>query len=97
MNADESLPGAVLFWRLPNRILVSMHQGVACCITRPASHLTGLCLCPKVDWDLFLLRRDRNTHWKQTVFYLDDVLTVCDGEEIRGKLKNLNSPLRFIV
>lgn len=26
------------------------------------------------------------THWKQTVFYLADVLTVEEGETIRGKL-----------
>jgi len=26
------------------------------------------------------------THWKQTVFYLQDPLTVCAGEEIRGKI-----------
>ena len=28
------------------------------------------------------------THWKQTVFYLQDVLTVEEGEEIRGRLTN---------
>eukprot|EP01147_Barroeca_monosierra_P011110 gene11110-7822_t len=27
------------------------------------------------------------THWKQTVFYLDQVLAVKDGEEIHGRLK----------
>eukprot|EP01128_Nolandella_sp_AFSM9_P002546 TRINITY_DN12912_c0_g1_i1.p1 TRINITY_DN12912_c0_g1~~TRINITY_DN12912_c0_g1_i1.p1 ORF type:complete len:369 (+),score=108.86 TRINITY_DN12912_c0_g1_i1:51-1109(+) len=27
------------------------------------------------------------THWKQTVFYLEDVLTVNEGEEITGKIK----------
>jgi len=26
------------------------------------------------------------THWKQTVFYLDDPLTVCKGEVISGKI-----------
>eukprot|EP00238_Polyblepharides_amylifera_P003725 CAMPEP_0196584850 /NCGR_PEP_ID=MMETSP1081-20130531/48704_1 /TAXON_ID=36882 /ORGANISM="Pyramimonas amylifera, Strain CCMP720" /LENGTH=375 /DNA_ID=CAMNT_0041906207 /DNA_START=245 /DNA_END=1372 /DNA_ORIENTATION=+ len=26
----------------------------------------------------------RPTHWKQTVFYLEDELTVCEGEVIRG-------------
>lgn len=26
----------------------------------------------------------RVTHWKQTVFYLEDTLTVCEGEEITG-------------
>jgi hypothetical protein len=24
------------------------------------------------------------THWKQTVFYLEDTLTVCEGEELSG-------------
>ena len=28
------------------------------------------------------------THWKQTVFYLQDVLTVEEGEEIVGELEN---------
>ncbi|KAF6255866.1 protein arginine N-methyltransferase [Scenedesmus sp. NREL 46B-D3] len=28
----------------------------------------------------------RTTHWKQTVFYLEDTLTVCEGETIRGVL-----------
>jgi protein arginine N-methyltransferase 1 len=27
------------------------------------------------------------THWKQTVFYLQDVLTVEEGEEIKGELE----------
>lgn len=29
------------------------------------------------------------THWKQTVFYLRDVLTVDAGEKIRGVLENM--------
>ena len=35
------------------------------------------------------------THWKQTVFYITDPLTVCVGEEIHGKIKcnpNINNP-----
>lgn len=28
----------------------------------------------------------RATHWKQTVFYLEDTLTVCEGEELSGTL-----------
>lgn len=28
----------------------------------------------------------RNTHWKQTVFYLPDTLTVCAGEEVCGTI-----------
>ena len=28
------------------------------------------------------------THWKQTVFYLRDVLTVEEGEQIKGVLEN---------
>jgi type I protein arginine methyltransferase len=27
------------------------------------------------------------THWKQTVFYLSDVLTVEEGEKVEGQLK----------
>ena len=29
----------------------------------------------------------RYTHWKQTVFYLQNELTVCAGEELRGRIK----------
>ncbi|XP_031575402.1 protein arginine N-methyltransferase 1-like [Actinia tenebrosa] len=29
----------------------------------------------------------RYTHWKQTVFYFDDYLTVKPGEEITGELQ----------
>ena len=28
----------------------------------------------------------RGTHWKQTVLYLEDALTVCEGEEVTGTL-----------
>lgn len=30
--------------------------------------------------------RSRSTHWKQTVLYLEDVLTICEGESIVGGL-----------
>lgn len=30
--------------------------------------------------------RSRATHWKQTVLYLEDVLTVCEGEAIVGSM-----------
>ncbi|KAM5547446.1 hypothetical protein ABKV19_001772 [Rosa sericea] len=30
--------------------------------------------------------RSRSTHWKQTVLYLEDVLTVCQGESIVGTM-----------
>ena len=33
-----------------------------------------------------LLCRCKNTHWKQTVFYLEDTLVVCEGETIEGTL-----------
>lgn len=29
----------------------------------------------------------RSTHWKQTVFYLEDVITICAGETIEGLLE----------
>mmetsp|Transcript_10204 Transcript_10204/g.12380 ORF Transcript_10204/g.12380 Transcript_10204/m.12380 type:complete len:340 (-) Transcript_10204:154-1173(-) len=32
------------------------------------------------------------THWKQTVFYLQDALTVCNGEEINGHIKCTRNP-----
>lgn len=31
--------------------------------------------------------RSRNTHWKQTVFYLEDTLIVQQGEVIEGVLR----------
>ncbi|KAG8495549.1 hypothetical protein CXB51_013389 [Gossypium anomalum] len=30
--------------------------------------------------------RSRGTHWKQTVLYLEDVLTICEGEAIIGSM-----------
>lgn len=30
--------------------------------------------------------RSRATHWKQTVLYLENVLTICEGEEIVGSM-----------
>ncbi|KAK6941411.1 hypothetical protein RJ641_026788 [Dillenia turbinata] len=30
--------------------------------------------------------RSRATHWKQTVLYLEDVLTICEGESIVGSM-----------
>lgn len=32
------------------------------------------------------------THWKQTVFYLQEALTVCNGEEIVGHIKCARNP-----
>ncbi len=37
----------------------------------------------------------RSTHWKQTVFYLEDVITICQGESLTGWLSskpNVNNP-----
>ncbi|KAF9614029.1 hypothetical protein IFM89_014829 [Coptis chinensis] len=39
--------------------------------------------------------RSRATHWKQTVLYLEDVLTICEGEALVGSLTvapNKNNP-----
>lgn len=30
--------------------------------------------------------RSRATHWKQTVLYLEDVLTICEGEALVGSM-----------
>lgn len=30
--------------------------------------------------------RSRSTHWKQTVLYLEDMLTICEGEELSGSM-----------
>ncbi|KAK1313303.1 Protein arginine N-methyltransferase 1.1 [Acorus calamus] len=42
--------------------------------------------------------RSRATHWKQTVLYLEDVLTICEGEALVGSITvqpNKNNP-RFV-
>lgn len=41
--------------------------------------------------DLFLIYfnagpRSKTTHWKQTVLYLEDVLTICEGEALVGSM-----------
>ncbi|KAF3546831.1 hypothetical protein DY000_02006592 [Brassica cretica] len=30
--------------------------------------------------------KSRDTHWKETVLYLEDVLTICEGETITGSM-----------
>jgi type I protein arginine methyltransferase len=30
--------------------------------------------------------RSKATHWKQTVLYLEDVLTICEGETLSGSM-----------
>lgn len=43
--------------------------------------------CPSVTFIIKLLGPESPyTHWKQTVFYLDDYLTVKTGEEIFGTI-----------
>lgn len=37
----------------------------------------------------------RYTHWKQTIFYFEDTLTICNGERVRGEIDckpNKNNP-----
>ena len=34
-----------------------------------------------------MLRRSRSTHWKQTVVYLEDTITICQGEVITGQFR----------
>lgn len=39
--------------------------------------------------------RSKSTHWKQTVFYLEDTITICKGEKLTGQLvcaPNANNP-----
>jgi len=39
--------------------------------------------------------KNQYTHWKQTVFYLEDVLSIDEGEAIKGEIKcspNLKNP-----
>ena len=38
---------------------------------------------------------DRYTHWKQTVFYLKDVLNVENGDELRGSIAVRKSRTNF--
>jgi protein arginine N-methyltransferase 1 len=30
--------------------------------------------------------QSKYTHWKQTIFYLNESITVCDGEELVGRI-----------
>jgi protein arginine N-methyltransferase 1 len=45
--------------------------------------------------------RSKATHWKQTVLYLEDVLTVCEGETLSGRMtvspnkKNLDIDIKL--
>lgn len=40
-------------------------------------------LCGNILWTG---PKSRVTHWKQTVLYLEDVLTICQGETITGSM-----------
>lgn len=44
-----------------------------------------------------LLCRSRSTHWKQTVVYLEDTITICQGEVITGTLTPCHSALRLAL
>lgn len=37
-------------------------------------------------WDARSGPKSRPTHWKQTVLYLEDVITICEGEALTGTL-----------
>jgi hypothetical protein len=41
-------------------------------------------VCPEVLCTIFAAPEARYTHWKQTVFYFDEYLTVKTGEDIYG-------------
>lgn len=40
----------------------------------------------KIDDLFFTGPRSKSTHWKQTVLYLEDVLTICEGEALVGSM-----------
>lgn len=42
---------------------------------------------PLIAKSLRCFLRSRHTHWKQTVFYLEDTLIVNQGEVVEGVLK----------
>ncbi len=46
-----------------------------------------------------LLCRSRSTHWKQTVVYLEDTITICQGEVITGQphLRCMKSQVADVV
>lgn len=35
--------------------------------------------------------RSKSTHWKQTVLYLEDVVTICEGETLSGSMTVANN------
>jgi hypothetical protein len=37
-----------------------------------------------LNFCIFTGPRSRPTHWKQTVMYLEDVITICEGEALTG-------------
>lgn len=41
-------------------------------------------MCSDPD-SLAMLCRSRSTHWKQTVVYLKETITICQGEVITGQ------------
>ncbi|KAF7061453.1 hypothetical protein CFC21_068147, partial [Triticum aestivum] len=40
---------------------------------------------------LFAGPRSKSTHWKQTVLYLEDVVTICEGETLSGSMTVANN------
>lgn len=40
----------------------------------------------EIDHTISAGPQSKATHWKQTVLYLEDVLTVCEGETVVGSM-----------
>ncbi|CAN7047135.1 unnamed protein product [Brassica oleracea var. botrytis] len=50
------------------------------------NHLQGALVQPSLVVVYFGGPKSRATHWKQTVMYLEDRLTICEGETITGSM-----------
>nr|VDD00209.1 unnamed protein product [Brassica oleracea] len=50
------------------------------------NHLQGALVQPSLVVAYFGGPKSRATHWKQTVMYLEDRLTICEGETITGSM-----------
>jgi hypothetical protein len=65
------------------------------CAINMLDDIQYLMLIDKLGPVSFVGPKSRPTHWKQTVMYLEDVITICEGEALTGSLSvspNANNP-----
>ncbi|KVI01228.1 Protein arginine N-methyltransferase [Cynara cardunculus var. scolymus] len=76
----ENMLNTVLYardkWLVSNGIVLPDNASLYLTAIEDAEYKEDKIECPK----------SRNTHWKQTVLYLEDVLTICQGEFVAGSM-----------